>query len=77
MPISHEIVSNAHVRHCVPLMTFTGPQSLRSFSPAAGIESSGSNHFEITKEITEFCPSGLNTFSAGILATHSSLVFLC
>ena len=35
------------------------PQSLRSFWPAAGIESSGSNHFEITKEITEFCPSGL------------------
>ena len=34
-------------------------QSLRSFWPAAGIESSGSNHFEITKEITEFCPSGL------------------
>ena len=34
------------------------PQSLRSFWPAAGIESSGSNHFEITKEITEFCPSG-------------------
>ena len=35
------------------------PQSLRSFWPATGIESSGSNHFEITKEITEFCPSGL------------------
>ena len=35
------------------------PQSLRSFWPAAGIESSGSNHFEITKEITVFCPSGL------------------
>ena len=35
------------------------PQSLRSFWPAAGIEGSGSNHFEITKEITEFCPSGL------------------
>ena len=34
------------------------PQSLRSFWPAAGIESSGSNHFETTKEITEFCPSG-------------------
>ena len=34
------------------------PQSLRSLWPAAGIESSGSNHFEITKEITEFCPSG-------------------
>ena len=32
------------------------PQSLRSFWPAAGNESSGSNHFEITKEITEFCP---------------------
>ena len=35
------------------------PQSLRSFWPAAGIESSGSNHFEITKEITEFRPSSL------------------
>ena len=31
---------------------------LRSFWPAAGIESSGSNHFKITKKITEFCPSG-------------------
>ena len=30
------------------------PQSLRSFWPAAGIESSGSNHYERTKEITEF-----------------------
>ena len=35
------------------------PQSLRSFWPAAGIKTSGSNHFEITKEITEFSPSGL------------------
>ena len=35
------------------------PQSLRFFWPAAGIESSGSNHFETTKEITECCPSGL------------------
>ena len=34
------------------------PQSLRSFWPAAGIESSGSNHFERTKEITEFWLSG-------------------
>ena len=40
------------------------PQSLRSFWPAAGIESSGSNHFEITKEITEFCPSGLTKSSS-------------
>ena len=40
------------------------PQSLRSFWPAAGIESSGSNHFEITKEITEFCPSGLTRSSS-------------
>ena len=39
------------------------PQSLRSFWPAAGIECSGSNHFEITKEITEFCPSGLTQSS--------------
>ena len=35
------------------------PQSLRSFWPAAGIESTGSNHFEITKEISDLCPSGL------------------
>ena len=40
------------------------PQSLRSFWPAAGIESSGSNHFEIRKEITEFCPSGLTQSSS-------------
>ena len=40
------------------------PQSLRSFWPAARIESSGSNHFEITKEITEFCPSGLTQSSS-------------
>ena len=39
-------------------------QSLRSFWPAAGIESSGSNHFEITMEITEFCPSGLTQSSS-------------
>ena len=40
------------------------PQSLRSFWPAAGIESSGSNHFEITKEITECCPSRLTKSSS-------------
>ena len=40
------------------------PQSLRSFWPAAGIESPGSNHFEITKEITELCPSGLTQSSS-------------
>ena len=40
------------------------PQSLRSFWPAAGIESSGTNHFERTKEITEFCPSGLTQSSS-------------
>ena len=34
------------------------PQSLRSFWPAAGIESSGSNRYERTKEITEFWLSG-------------------
>ena len=34
------------------------PQSLRSFWPAAGIESSGINHYERTKEITEFWLSG-------------------
>ena len=34
------------------------PQSLRSFWPAVGIESSGSNHYERTKEITEFWLSG-------------------
>ena len=39
-------------------------QSLRSFWPEAGIESSGSNQFEITKEITEFCPSGLTKSSS-------------
>ena len=37
------------------------PQSLRSFWPAAGIESS-----EITKEITEFCPSGFTAQSASM-----------
>ena len=37
------------------------PQSLRSFWPATGIESSGSNHFEITKEIIEFCPPGFTS----------------
>ena len=46
--------------YCRPRMSNTGvfscsrvhsrPQSLRSFWPAAGIESSGSNHFEIRKE---------------------------
>ena len=46
-------VSLAHL-----LSVHSRPQSLRSFWPAAGIESSASNHFEITKEITEFCPSG-------------------
>ena len=40
------------------------PQSLRSFWPAAGIESNGSNHYERTKEITEFCPSGLTQSSS-------------
>ena len=46
--------------HYSPVMPtgYSRPQSLGSFWPAAGIESSGSNHFEITKEITEFCPSG-------------------
>ena len=33
-------------------------QSLRSYWPAAGIESSGSNHYARTKEITEFWLSG-------------------
>ena len=32
----------------------------------AGFESSGSNHFEITKEITEFCPSGFTAQSASM-----------
>ena len=45
------------------------PQSLLSFWPAAGIESSGGNHFEITKEITEFCPSGFTAQSASM--THA------
>ena len=39
-------------------MQHSRPQSLRSFWPAAGIESSGSNHYERTKEITEFWLSG-------------------
>ena len=34
------------------------PQSPLSFWPAAGIESSGSNHYERTKEITVFWLSG-------------------
>ena len=29
-------------------------------------ESSGSNHFEITKETTEFCPSGFTAQSASM-----------
>ena len=40
----------------IPVLNHSRPQSLRSFWPAAGIESSGSNNFEITKEITKFCP---------------------
>ena len=47
-----------------PRFEHSRPQGLRSFWPAAGIESSGSNHFEITKEITEFCPSGLTQSSS-------------
>ena len=42
---------------------FSSPEP-RSFWPAAGIESSWSNHFEITKEISEFCPSGLTKSSS-------------
>ena len=41
-----------------PVTYHSRPQSLRSFWPAAGIESSGSNHYERTKEITEFWLSG-------------------
>ena len=56
-------VENGYIEHAPRLSDratrHSRPQSLRSFWPAAGIESSGSNHFEITKEITEFCPSGL------------------
>ena len=51
-------------RDSVPLSLHSRPQSLRSFWPAAGIESSGSNHFEITKEITEFCLSGFTQSSS-------------
>ena len=47
-------------------------QSLRSFWPVAGIESSGSNHFEITKEITEFCPSGFTAQSASMAHAWNS-----
>ena len=39
--------------------------------PAAGIESSGSNHFKITKEITEFWPSGLTQSSSMAHARNS------
>ena len=49
------------------------PQSLRSFWPAAGIESSGSNHFEITKEITEFCP--FLCYFKMVTCDQASLVF--
>ena len=52
------------------------PQSLLSFWPAAGIESSGGNHFEITKEITEFCPSGL-TKSASMAHARSPSLGAC
>ena len=41
-----------HGKKNFPRSSHSRPQSLRSFWPAAGIESSGSNHFEITKEIT-------------------------
>ena len=46
------------VQSAIQLYLHSRPQSPRSFWPAAGLESSGSNHFEITKEITEFCPFG-------------------
>ena len=55
-------VSGCRLHHMLDLnMLMFGhsrPQSLRSFWPAAGIESSGSNHYERTKEITEFWLSG-------------------
>ena len=54
--ISRMCIQNAH--EILKRSINSRPQSLRSFWPAAGIESSGSNHFEITEEITEFCPSG-------------------
>ena len=41
-----------------PAVPHSRPQSPRSFWSAAGIESSGSNHYERTKEITEFWLSG-------------------
>ena len=50
--------------HLHLIIPHSRPQSLRSFWPVAGIESSGSNHFEITKEITEFWPSGLTQSSS-------------
>ena len=53
--ISYDMVSHAHVRK-LTVSPFSSP-SLRSFWPAAGIESSGSNQIEIPKKITEFCPS--------------------
>ena len=49
---------NCHAIIALKIPYHSRPQSLRSFWPAAGIESSGSNHFERTKEITEFWLSG-------------------
>ena len=54
----------ACARYTIRVVQHSLPQGLRSFWPAAGIESFGSNHFEITKEITEFCPSGLTQSSS-------------
>ena len=59
MVFPRELMTCAVVFQLCPCAHHSRPQSLRSFWPAAGIESSGSNHFEMTKEITEFCPSGL------------------
>ena len=46
--------------------TISFPES--SFPLASGQKTrdSGSNHFEITKEITEFCPSGFTARSASM-----------
>ena len=62
LPMCHKKVTNVPFHLALSLslsLSHSRSQSLRSFRPAVGIESSGSNHFEITKEITEFCPSGL------------------
>ena len=56
--VLREIALHLRELSVLPPFQHSRPQSLRSFWPAAGIESSGSNHYERTKEITEFWLSG-------------------